>query len=88
MMFDDLVAKNNIDLPRNDIRFIKALIAGDPNSCLYVLQGCYHFHPFHGIFSETATPRRSRFYLKSLRTRGTVLTLTSEHLLCSRITHP
>jgi len=38
MMFDDLVAKNNIDLPENDIRFIKALIAGDPSSCSYALQ--------------------------------------------------
>ncbi|KAF9651040.1 HD-domain/PDEase-like protein [Thelephora ganbajun] len=33
MMFDDLVVKNNIDLPENDIQFIKALIAGDPSSC-------------------------------------------------------
>lgn len=33
MMFDDLVSKNNIDMPENDIRFIKALIAGDPGSC-------------------------------------------------------
>lgn len=35
-MFDDLVAKNNIDLPENDILFVKALIAGDPGSCSYV----------------------------------------------------
>jgi len=35
MMFDDLVVKNRIDLPENDIRFIKALIAGDPNICGY-----------------------------------------------------
>ena len=41
MMFDDLVVKNNIDLPKSDIRFIKALIAGDPNSCMYAFQGCY-----------------------------------------------
>ncbi|KAF9782073.1 hypothetical protein BJ322DRAFT_1074190 [Thelephora terrestris] len=33
MMFDDLVAKNHIDLPNNDIQFIKALIAGDLSSC-------------------------------------------------------
>lgn len=33
MMFDDLVAKNGIDLPENDIRFIKALIAGDSSIC-------------------------------------------------------
>lgn len=36
MMFDDLVEKNNIHLPQNDIRFIKSLIAGDHNSCSYV----------------------------------------------------
>lgn len=36
MMFDDLVAKNKINLPENDIRFIKALISGDPGSCLCV----------------------------------------------------
>lgn len=39
MMFDDLVAKNCIDLPENDTRFIKALIAGDPSSCSYAFQG-------------------------------------------------
>jgi len=39
VMFDDLVAKNNIDLPENDIKFIKALIAGDPSSCSYVSHG-------------------------------------------------
>lgn len=33
MMFDDLIVKNNIDLPENDVRFIKALIAGDPGRC-------------------------------------------------------
>ena len=86
MMFDDLVAKNNIDLPKNDIRFIKALIAGDPDSCSYALQGCYHLRPFHAIFSETTTPRRNRFCLTSLQTRGTVSTSTSEHPLHSRIT--
>ena len=87
MMFDDLVAKNNIDLPTNDIIFIKALIAGNPDSCLYALQGCYHSCPFHAVFSEPTTPRRNRFCLKLLQTRGTVLMLTSECLLHSGITH-
>lgn len=33
MMFDDLVVKNDVDLTGNDIKFIKALISGDPSSC-------------------------------------------------------
>jgi len=35
MMFDDLVTKNNIYLPKDDTRLIKALIAGDPDRCSY-----------------------------------------------------
>lgn len=43
LMFDDLVAKNNIPLLEKDHKFIKALIAGEharvydnPFSCVYV----------------------------------------------------
>jgi hypothetical protein len=37
MMLDDMVQVYNIDLASADVRFIKALIAGDPNrvSCVY-----------------------------------------------------
>jgi deoxynucleoside triphosphate triphosphohydrolase SAMHD1 len=37
MMFDDLVSKNDIDISEQDIRFVKALIAGDADRCSYVL---------------------------------------------------
>lgn len=50
MMFDDLVAKNNIDLPEKDIRFIKALIAGDPSNCSYAFRGYYPFRAFKLYF--------------------------------------
>ena len=43
MMFDDLVAKNNIYLPENDTRFIKALISGNPCGCSYVYR--FFVHP-------------------------------------------
>lgn len=34
MMFDALVAQNGIDINERDVKFIKALIAGDPTRCL------------------------------------------------------
>ncbi|KZT23172.1 HD-domain/PDEase-like protein [Neolentinus lepideus HHB14362 ss-1] len=33
MMFDYLVRDNNIDIPEEDVAFVKALIAGDPKRC-------------------------------------------------------
>ena len=36
MMFDDMVKKYNIDLPPEDVLFIKALIAGDRTRCPWV----------------------------------------------------
>jgi hypothetical protein len=88
MMFDDLVAKNNIDLPEMDIQFIKALIAGDPSSCLYAFHGYCFFGAFHVISTGIAILQRNCFCLKSLQTTGTVLTLTSEHLIHFHISHP
>jgi len=61
MMFDDLVTKNNIDLPKNDIRFIKALIAGDPDSCLYVLQGATISVRFVRYFQRQQPPGETVF---------------------------
>jgi hypothetical protein len=37
MMFDDLVKKNDVDMPQEDIDFVKALIAGEPARCGYVV---------------------------------------------------
>lgn len=87
MMFDNLVAKNNIDLPENDAQFIKALIAGDPSVCSYAFQGCYAFRVFHTTFPGTATHRRNRSCLKSLQTSATASTLISQSLLHFHITH-
>ena len=87
MMFDDLVSKNHIDLPENDIRFIKALIAGDPNICLYAFQGCFSFSAFHITSTEIAIPQRNHFCLKLSQTEGTGLMLTSEYFIHSRIPH-
>jgi hypothetical protein len=39
MMFDDMVKSNNIPIDDEDIRFVKALIAGDPEKCRLVQQG-------------------------------------------------
>jgi len=33
MMFDDMITQYNLDIPRQDVEFIKALIAGDPARC-------------------------------------------------------
>ena len=64
MMFDDLVTKNNINLPENDIRFIKALIAGNPSSCSYAFRRHFSFSVFDITFPVIATPQRKRFCLK------------------------
>jgi len=61
MMFDDLVAKNNIDLPENDILFIKALIAGDPSRCLYAFQGVTLPVLFIQHFQGQQPPRETIF---------------------------
>jgi hypothetical protein len=61
MMFDDLIAKNNIDLPENDIQFIKALIAGDPSSCLYAFRGYHHFYPSSHDISRDSDPPEKPF---------------------------
>jgi hypothetical protein len=58
MMFDDLVAKSNIDLPGNDIRFIKALIAGNPSSCLYVPTIIAHSVSPYDISRENDPPEK------------------------------
>lgn len=58
MMFDDLVAKNNIDLPKNDIRFIKALIAGDSSGCLYVPSVIVHLVSPYDISRESDPPEK------------------------------
>lgn len=57
-MFDDLVAKNNIDLPKNDIRFIKALIAGDSSGCLYVPSVIVHLVSPYDISRESDPPEK------------------------------
>lgn len=61
MMFDDLVAKNNIDLPENDIEFIKALIAGDPSSCSCVPQDFILSVFFMSNFQQQPPPRETIF---------------------------
>ena len=33
MMFDDMMKKYDMDIPRQDVEFIKALIAGDKSRC-------------------------------------------------------
>jgi hypothetical protein len=58
MMFDDLVAKNHIDLPNNDTQFIKALIAGDLSSCSYVLEVVVHSVPSYDISRESQPPEK------------------------------
>jgi hypothetical protein len=61
MMFDDLITKNNIDLPENDIRFIKALIAGDPTVAVR-FRGCYAFYVcFINIFQGQQPPGETVF---------------------------
>jgi len=61
MMFDDLVAKNNIDLPESDILFIKSLIEGDPGSCLYAIQGGYPSSAFIQHPQGQQPPRETVF---------------------------
>jgi hypothetical protein len=45
MMFDSLVRENDIFLNEKDERFIKALIAGEPSRCEYVLPNPYFGDP-------------------------------------------
>lgn len=33
MMFDTLVRENDLELPEDDVAFVKALIAGDRTKC-------------------------------------------------------
>jgi hypothetical protein len=40
MMFDDMIQQYNMDLPRQDVEFIKALIAGDQARCRSELYPC------------------------------------------------
>ena len=87
MMFDDLVAKSNIDLAKNDARFVKALIAGDPGCCLCVFCRCCFSSAFYITRPGTTNLQRNSFCLKSLQTRGTVLMLTSKHLIHLHILH-
>jgi hypothetical protein len=63
MMFDDLVAKNNIYLPENDIRFIKALITGNPGGCSCVYRFFAHsvFFTSRDIFQGEQPSRKTVF---------------------------
>jgi hypothetical protein len=36
MMFDDMMNQYDMDIPRQDVEFIKALIAGDQARCRFV----------------------------------------------------
>ena len=37
MMFDDMIKQYDMDIPRQDVEFIKALIAGDQARCRSVI---------------------------------------------------
>jgi hypothetical protein len=37
MMFDDMMEQYDMDIPRQDVEFIKALIAGDQDRCRFVI---------------------------------------------------
>ena len=75
MMFDDLVSKNDVDISEQDIRFVKALIAGEPSRCLYASYCAYSRSVPDTRLS--AIHQRSHSCLKLSPTRGTVLMWTS-----------
>ena len=43
MMFDDMIKEYDMDIPRQDGEFIKALISGDQSRCRFV-NDCNHNH--------------------------------------------
>lgn len=67
MMFDDMLKQYDMDIPNDDVKFIKALIAGDKARCRSVRTRVYA--PGTQPYLEQLPVTKSLSYSRSFPTR-------------------